>query len=80
LSKKQAKVPIKFLEMAQYQQTSDQPQVVIQQPVSTMTTVYTQQSGALRGWSSGLCDCFQDVKSCKCLLLLLYNLAAFFAC
>jgi len=56
--------------MAQFQQTSYQPQVVIQQPVSTVTTVVTQQPAAMGGWSSGLCDCFQDPKSCKFFLIL----------
>jgi len=52
--------------MAQIQQTSYQSQVVVQQPMSTVTTVVTQQQPApMRAWSSGVCDCCKDVKSCK---------------
>jgi len=39
----------------------------------TTTTVVTHQLGVgTQTWSSGLCDCFQDVKSCK---LTLFRLA-----
>nr|CAB3231991.1 cornifelin homolog B-like [Phallusia mammillata] len=48
------------------QQQAPQQTVVIQQPTSTVTTVVTQQPTAMVGWSTGLCDCFQDVKSCLC--------------
>lgn len=43
------------------------PQVVTAQPamMNTTTTVITSAPAALRPWKSGLCDCCQDIKSCK---------------
>nr|CAB3232016.1 cornifelin homolog B-like [Phallusia mammillata] len=48
-----------------------QPAVVVQQPVSQVTTtVVTQQPSGMKGWSSGQCDCFNDMKSCLCAFFL----------
>ncbi|CAK8673596.1 unnamed protein product [Clavelina lepadiformis] len=48
-----------------------QPQstVVVQQPTTTTVTVVTQKQ-IKNQWSSGICDCFQDVKSCCCAFFL----------
>ncbi|CAK8692178.1 unnamed protein product [Clavelina lepadiformis] len=39
--------------------------IITTQPAVLSTTVVTQQPTA-KMWSTGLCDCFQDIKSCCC--------------
>ncbi|XP_076825110.1 cornifelin-like [Clavelina lepadiformis] len=41
-------------------------QVITSQPAVVSTTVVTQQPTA-KSWSTGLCDCCEDMRSCCCI-------------